>query len=479
MADLSSYLRELKEQHPDEIIEVNREIDARFQATAILLKLHRFRLNELPIVMLNNVRTTGGKLSPVPVVLNLWGSRRRWGWMLNTSPEGVAAAIRERISSNKKSPVVVPKADAPVREVVKTGAAVNLEELPALVAWRLDPGPYVNAGAFLCYDPDSGSDNSAILRGWLKNRNEIPWYAHAHGHTDRIYSAYEARRQEMRAAFWVGHHPAPMKAAGLRIPFGESHWEAMGALADEPIRLVPSETLGDDFLVPADAEYVIEGIVPVGERSPEGPYGEDWGHTGAQRLSPVLKVTGITHRRNPIWVNFITSQSSFLMDRRESTFRLEGVARVAKMVSPNVIAVRESAIKGGFYVKIRRARQGEAKDIGLAAVSAIEGAKFVFVLDDDVDIDNDAEALWALGSRTQWDEDVVIIPGARGAGTDPSTPMDGVTTKVVIDATRPEPFEPRNSIPQAVAEEVHLRDFFPASFFESLARRLVSELEVD
>jgi UbiD family decarboxylase len=477
--DLHTYLDGLRSRYPDEVVEIDQEVDARYEATALLLKLHKLYLKELPILLFNRVRKVNGELSPDPVMLNVWGSRRRFARELGCSTEEVTAAIQDRVAHRRQQPIRVDRSEAPVKQVVQTGSQINLQDLPALVSWRLDPGPYVNSGAFLCYDPETGIDNSGILRGWLKNRDEIPWYGHAHGHSDIIYQKHEQLGRDMKAAFWVGHHPIAMKGASLHIPYGVSHWEAMGALIDEPIHLVASETLGEDFLVPADAEYVIEGIVPVGERSPEGPYGEDWGHTGAQRLSPVLKVTAITRRSNPIWINFITSQSPFLIDRREASFRVDPVLRAARLVSPNVLAVRESAIKGGFYVKLRRGRDGEAKDVGLAAVAAVEGAKFVFVVEEDVDIDNDFEALWALGSRTQWDRDVVIIPGARGAGTDPSTPQDGVTAKVVIDATRSGASEPRNDLPPGVLDRVSLRGLLPASFFDSLSSRLLDELEID
>ena len=91
-----------------------------------------------------------------------------------------------------------------------------------------------------------------------------------------------------------------MIGAGTHVGPEESHYETSGGILGAPLRLVPSETLGDDFLVPADAEVVIEGYVACGQRKPEAPFGEYTRYSGPQRWSPLLKVTAVTHRRGPL-----------------------------------------------------------------------------------------------------------------------------------------------------------------------------------
>lgn len=476
--DLRYYLRWVEENFPGDVLHIDREVKAKFEVTGLLLKLNRLKLKNLPILVFHRVRTVDGAISPYPLVVNLMASPAHMGKVLGVDQEEVVTAFREKLQGRVKT-VKVSQDEAPCREVVKTGAKINVREFPALLSWYLDPGPYVNAGAFLCYDPDTGVDNSAIIRGWLKDRKTIPWMANENGHSTYIRQLHESRNQDMRAAFWVGHHPAAMKGSSTRIPYGDSHMEAMGALIDQPIRMVASETWGDEFLVPADAEVVIEGIVPAHKRSPEGPYGEDRGHTGAQRLEPYIEVTAVTHRRDAIWVNFVTGQSPFLRDRREGDYRAITAFSVAKSVSPAVLSVRESTIKGGYWVKIRKMREGEAMDIGMAVLSSVEGLRFAFVVDEDVNIDDEEEALWALGARTQWDDDVVVIPRCRTSATDPSAPAHGVGAKALIDATMPQPFEPRNSVPPEVLSQVHLVDYLPSEFIESLPGRLFNDLPSD
>jgi UbiD family decarboxylase len=477
--DFRFYLDWIEREFPGDVVHVEREVSAQFEVTALLMKLHRFKLKNLPVFVFDRVRTVQGEISPFPLVVNFQASARHWARFLGCEQEEVVTVTRYR-SQERIAPVTISREQAPCKQVVKRGEQANLWEFPALQAWRLDPGPYVNAGGLLCYDPDTGIDNSTILRGWLKDPRTIPFYAQKHNHTAHIYRLHESRGRDMRAVFWVGHHPAAMKGSSIRIPYGDSHIEAMGGLLGQPIRLVGSETWGDEFLVPADAEVVIEGIIPAHKRSPEGPYGEDWGHTGAQRLEPFMEVTAITHRRDAYWLNYITGQAPYLKDRRENgylgDYRAITALRVAQSVSPAVISVRPAMMKGAYFIKIRKSREGEAMDIAMAVLSSMEGVKYAFVVDEDVDIDDPEEALWALGARTQWDDDLTVIHRGRAPGTDPSNEEEGVGAKVLIDATMPYPFEPRNAVPQEVLDSVRLADFVPKAFLDSIPRRLFNEL---
>ena len=117
----------------------------------------------------------------------------------------------------------------------------------------------------------------------------------------------------MRVAFWIGHHPAAYLGAEVRLGFPESHYESAGGALGQPLRLTPSETLGEDFLVPADAEFVIEGFFSHGRRLPEGPFGEHLGYFGGQGRNPYMEVTCITHKERPFWLTILCS----LLDEKE------------------------------------------------------------------------------------------------------------------------------------------------------------------
>ena len=147
--------------------------------------------------------------------------------------------------------------------------------------------------------------------GSLRARERIRFYTTDQSHNNWIVNDWERAEEDAPIAYWVGHHPAAYFGAQGRIAFPQSHYDAAGGVLGEQMRLVPSETLGKDFLVPADAEIVIEGRVRRGKRKPEGPFGECRGYTGAQRLSRFFEVTAVTYRKDAMWLGLMCGHKDF------------------------------------------------------------------------------------------------------------------------------------------------------------------------
>jgi len=254
----------------------------------------------------------------------------------------------------------------------------------------------------------------------------------------------------MPAAFWVGHHPLVLLGAQCRVGPDDSHYEAAGGTSGAPLRLVPSETLGEKFLVPADAEVVIEGYIVKGQRKPEAPFGEYTRHVGPQQWSPVLKVTGITHRRNAYWDDVMVGHTHWI-----SSLVKEGlIYRAVQRVVPGVKAVHSPMSGTGVahsYIQIRKTVEGQGKVAATAALTASFDHKHSFVFDEDVDIFDEREVFLALATRFQADRGLVILPGMTGSPLDPSS--DGMTMcKAGFDCTKPlgKPFAERLAIPDDV-----------------------------
>ena len=181
-------------------------------------------------------------------------------------------------------PFVVSRDQAPVKQVVEKGADIDVRRFPAPLHHRMDPGRYITEGHFLTFNRNTGLDNSALQRGWLADRDEIRVFLGPSTHNAHNLRQYEETGEDMPAAYWIGHHPLVLLGAATHIGPDDSHYETAGGTLGAPLRLVPSETLGDKFLVPADAEVVIEGYMPKGQRKPEGPFGEYTRHVGPAAL---------------------------------------------------------------------------------------------------------------------------------------------------------------------------------------------------
>lgn len=456
--DLRMFLESYEKDHPEDFITIEKELSAIYECTAIAQ--HFEDLNKFPLILFENVITTGNKRSEFKCVINVLGDRRKLAYAINSTFEDVAIEWRRRADECKIKPLIISKKEAPCKENILTGNRIDLLKFPILKHHGMDPGPYLTAGMFTCYDPETWTDNMALHRGYVAGPREIRSLLTPFTHAALNLKKHEERGEPMRVAYWIGHHPAVLMGAQTRMAYPASHYEAAGGLAEEPLRLVPSETLGEDFLVPADAEIIIEGVIQPGNRDLEGPFGEYTRYFGPQQMSPIINVTAVTYRNDAIYHSFMVGMNNnFGGTQEEGT-----VYSVVKKVVPQVQRVYCPISGSGrfhAYIQIRKTNDGQPKEAILAALTASEMTKHVIVVDEDINIYDDRWVLWAVATRSQWDKDLVVIPGCRGAKLDPS--IDGVImTKGGIDATKPAPparYSQKLYIPEEVMKRIRLSDF--------------------
>ena len=461
--DLRTFLKDYEEAFPGEVVRIQKPISSKMEVTALVIHADK-QWAEPPVMILENLINHEGVKSAHPSIVNLFASRTRCCWSVGAESRTYARHLFHKGIEGGIAPVEIERSQAPVKQNVQKGKDVDVYRFAPLVHHYLDPGPYTSSGSWLCYDPETGNDNSTIQRGWIAAKDEIRWWPIQQSDNHRILQKYTERGEDMPVACWIGHHPAGMIGCNLGVAPGESHLKSAGGVLGEPMRMVASETWGRKFLVPADAEVVIEGIVPAGLRGPEGPFGEAWGHTGGQRWTPIVKVTAVTYRNQGYWVSNMISHkdewSGSFADKR-SMVALE----IATKAVSTVVDVRNSPHPGVVFVQLNKKRPGEAIEAGLAAAASKYGNKLVIVVDTDIDIYDEQDIWLALASRVQWDTDIHVIPGGRGASTDPSLIQDGMTAKIVIDATKPlaseRPFSSRNSVPAEILEKIKLADYIP------------------
>lgn len=454
--DLEGFLRQDELECPQEVLHIKEKIRSEYEITALATQLERQK--RFPILVLHQV-TRNGVVSPFPVVTFVFSSRRRLARLLGSSPEQAGVAYYQGLQ-RRLQPVVVPPQQAPVKEVVQVGAAINLEEFPAPLHHDMDPGHYISAGFFTCYDPDTGVVNAALHRGWLKGRDEIRVFLAPSTHNALILSKYERQGRDMPAAYWIGHHPLALLGCEARIPMTESHFAVAGGLLGEPLRLVPSETLGEDFLIPADAEIVIEGVVPCGQRRPEGPFGEYTRYSGPQKWGPFMRVTAVTHRRGAHWQDIMVGHTHWMSGLVREGVAFESIRRVVPTVR-NVYAPMSGAGCFHLYIQIDKTIEGLGKQALLAAFTSHSLIKHAFVFDQDVDIFDEKEVLLALATRFQGDKDLVVIRDCVGPELDPSV-AGNIGTKVGFDCTKPvypETFSERLKVPNEVMERLDLDSY--------------------
>ncbi|MBV9120048.1 MAG: UbiD family decarboxylase [Chloroflexi bacterium] len=464
--DLRSFLAERSHSHPQDVLHVARQVSIRHEITAIQHKLAM--AGKHPVLVFDQPVRPDGSVSPYPVVANLTASRQLCADALGIHPLRVAMEYLAKI--NRRGEIVtLESSQAPVKEVVKSGADLDLFNFPAPVHFHIDPGQYLTASFVCTYDPDTGVDNSAAARLWVKEPRLLAINLLPASHSNLNLQKFWAKDEPMPVAVWIGHHPAAIIGTQVRKGYPDSHWASMAGCLDEPLRLVPTETHGDRLMVPADAEIVIEGFVPKGRLYAEGPFADFTGYAWGQRPNPVIEVTAVTHRRQALFHDYGAGLPDQLVI---GNFPLEArIYEALKRSFPEVqnVHVPLSGHRHHVYVSIRTNRPGIARDIVGAALAVDTRVKHIVVVDDDVDIFSDEQVLWAIATRSYWDNDVIVNPaGAWYDGT--------LMPKGGIDATLPLPlgtglpnfYAARNRLPEDVDRRIRLEDYIDPAVMAQL-----------
>jgi len=368
---------------------------------------------------------------PVPVAANVC-SRREWYAEAMGVPPGQLLPELQRRQEVRIPPR--PVADAPFWRNVQTKDIDILRILPLPTYHERDGGPYVSAGVFFARDPDTGAGNVSIHRMHCLERDLFGLLVLPRHMKEMIRRAGE-RGEALKVAVAVGLDPLLLLASQLVLAPGEDELEAAGGLRGEAVEVAPAPWTG--IPVPAQAEVVIEGEIPPGERRLEGPFGEFPRYYSPAGEREVLRVRAISRRPEGVFYSILPAGRDHLL--MGALPREAGLLRDLRRAVPSVtdVALPLSA-SGRFHcvIQLDKRNEGEAKSALLAALSAHYDVKHAIAVDRDIDPHDPERVDWALATRFQADKDLVVVPGAWGSRLDPSA-REGVTAKMGLDATAP------------------------------------------
>ncbi len=468
---LRTFLEDCQREIPNEIIHITKEVDpAHFDVTAIIK--HLGAMKKFPIIIFDHPLNLHGKSNDMKLVMNCEISQRKAQIALGLSKDMNRTQMAEtclEMEEHRLPPTIIDKKDAPVKEVVKVGKDVDIFEIPIMRHHEMDGGPYIVLST-ITKDRLSGIYNCSYHRMEVKSKNLVACYASPR-HLWKIYRDHEENNLECPVATVLGHHPAYHMGACYSGSFEVSEFDVIGGYLREPLRLTPSETYGDDFLVPADAEIVIEGALIPGKRIVEGPFGEAPGYLGPQRYTTCAnyEVRAITYRKGAMYQSVITPEG----DKPWMDLPREGAyLRRIREATPGVTAVCKQGRHSHYNVFISMKKMSEG-DPGRAAAAALtfDHTKNVFVFDDDIDVFDPTDILWAIATRVQPHRQISILqPLFRGNFLDPSL-MDEIKTSVmIVDATKPldRPFSPVSKCPDDAMARIKLEDFIPGEVLQHI-----------
>jgi len=456
MLTMKDYLENLKRLHPQEVLVIEDEVNpALFEVTAILRSLEI--AEKYPLVYFSKPLNLEGKISQFPIVTNVFASRERCAIAMGLDPSqsklplSLEYAVRE---ARRLPPVNISREQAPIKEMVYTGDNVDLRQFPIVRHHEMDLGPYVDMIPIM-RDPDTGTYNACFQRTMFKGPRKLGLHMSPR-HNWEIARKNEDADLPTPVVIVAGHHPSFSLAALNVAPFYVDDYEVIGSVMGEPLRVTPSETWGNNFMVPADAEIVIEGEVLPHVRDIEAPFGEFTGYYGPQRHRWVIEVKAITHRQDAMYQDiFVGHRGNWILGAipKEGSVYNRVMAMVPTVKS---VCLPDSGC-GRFncYISIDKKTDGESKQAALIALGEIDFIKNVVVVDEDVDPFNEKEVMWSVATRVQADEDVDILKNVKGNVLDPSLKGNILTAKMIIDATRPveRPFAERVKVPDNALEK--------------------------
>ena len=341
----------------------------------------------------------------------------------------LSRAIEERTSPNLGS-------EGACQAVVHKQPDLSL--LPILRHFEDDGGRYITSGVIITKHPSYGQ-NLDFHRCMQFSDTKMAMRVVKGRHFD----AFLEELRHVEVAVCIGCGPNVLAAAATSVDIGIDELEIANAL--EPLDVVKGKSV--DLLIPADVEFVLEGIVTADRRHTEGPFVDLTETQDAVRMEPVFEVKTITHRRDAIWQALLPGglEHKLLMGMPREPTIFKSVSQVVRCLDVHVNPGGASWLHA--IVKIKKQSAEDGRRAIQAAFEGHSSCKHVFVVDEDIDIYNPLEVEWAMATRFQGDVDMYAKEKERGSSLDPSAELGThLTTKIGFDLTKPlgeagKPFE--------------------------------------
>lgn len=460
--DMRSFVERLERDFPGEIVRVSKRLDpATGECVSILHQL--MKLGKWPMAVFEHVTTMTGQDWPGAVAFQLAGTWSKIGIGYGLPKErlnllDIEMETAERINHRHK-PVIVGEREAPVKQKVVTDG-FSFFDLPGYIANEKDSGPGNVTGIIVAKDPETGRYNLS----WHKDRIHEPQkiacaITGGEKHVAEILRKYKAQGKEwVPVAQVFGHHVLFGLAAAVRCGLDVDEYDFAGGILGEPLRLVPSQTWGEDFLIPADAEVVVEGYISTTQKAPSGLWVDWLRYYIPDRPVPVLKPAAINMRKDAIfehtWVGqYVYSDiahSAFLRTMLASRF--PGV-RAVNYAAPTLV-----------IIQCKPAYPGEMRRLAGMAHAYSDFVKHVIIVDEDVDPFDLPAVLWSIGSRVDARKRAYIVEDLSPKTIDPSAEEafnagEGVGG-LVIDSTLPvgKPFAEVGYPSKEILQKIRLED---------------------
>jgi 4-hydroxy-3-polyprenylbenzoate decarboxylase len=452
--DLSEFIEKLEK--AGELRRVKTQVDTNLEISEILSRVMYFNG---PAVLFENIKDHN-----MPVLANAFGSLRRLEIGLETSdfteigqrivditkmemPTGIFDKLR-KLPELSKMVDIAPKLQksGPVTEVIEE--VPSFDKIPILKTWPKDAGKFITFGLTSTRHPETNVRNLGVYRMQILDSTHALMHWQKHKRGAHHYDIKKESGNKIEVAIIIGGDPATVFSAVAPVPEGLDKYVFAGITRKTGVKIVKCRTV--DLEVPANAEIVLEGYVDPTDIRMEGPFGDHTGYYTPPEPYPVFTLTGIMRRQKPIYLTTIVGkpilEDAFIGKVIERSF-----LPLIKMFHPEVVDFAMPAsgwFQGMAIISIKKRYPGQAKKVmmGLWGMGQLALTKIFIVVDEDVNVHDLNDVIWAITTRADAARDTTIINNAPTDTLDPASPIVNLGSKLGIDAT------------QKTKEEGYLRD---------------------
>ncbi len=442
--DTHEFIAELEKN--GELKRVKIEVDSNLEIAEIL---RREMYSKGSAILFENI-----KGYDMPVLGNAFGSIKRLEIALEMTdfteigqrianmtkmdiPSGFLNKIK-KLPELSKMASSFPKAETsgPVTEITSSDA--SFDDLPILKSWPNDAGRFITLGLVATKHPETGIRNLGVYRMQIIDKTHalMHWQKHKRGALHGDIS--KERGEKIPTAIIIGGEPATIFSSIAPVPEGLDKYLFAGITRKEGIKTVKCKTI--DLDVPANAEIVLEGYVDPEDIRDEGPFGDHTGYYTPAEPFPTFTLTGIMRRKDPIYVTTVVGKP-ILEDAYIGKVIERSFLPLIQMLHPEIVDYSMPAagwFQGLAIISIKKRYPGQAKKVmmGLWGMGQLSLTKTFVVVDDDINVHEMNDVIWAITTRADPARDTIIINNTPTDTLDPASPLVNLGSKMGIDATQ-------------------------------------------
>ena len=442
--DIHQFVDELEK--AGELKRITTQVNADLEIAEIL---RRTMYANGPALLFENVKDYD-----MPVLGNAFGSLKRLEIGLETSdfteigqrivdmtkmevPSGVLNKIK-KLPELAKMGDVFPKLekDGPVTEIVD--GSPSFDKIPILKTWPKDAGRFITFGFVVTKHPETGVRNLGVYRMQILDSKHALMHWQKHKRGAHHHDITKEKGEKIEAAIVIGGDPATIFSAVAPVPEGLDKFVFAGIARKKGIKTVKCKTI--DLEVPANAEIVLEGYVDPFDVRDEGPFGDHTGYYTPKEPYPTFTLTGIMQRKKPIYLTTIVGKP-ILEDAYIGKVIERSFLPLIRMFQPEVVDFSMPAsgwFQGLAIISIKKRYPGQARKVmmGLWGLGQLSLTKIFVVVDNDVNVHDINDVIWAITTRADAARDVMIIDKTPTDTLDPASPLLNLGSKLGIDATQ-------------------------------------------